>query len=137
MKFLIRSVYDALPSPANLATWGLCEDRVCKLSGQNGNPAHILSECTTTLTQGCNGRRHDKVLEIIADVLEKEKKTRPRKCPNHGISFVKVGETKRRSLLNESQWEMRVDLRKKLVFPEIVQTRYCAVDTTQEEDHCD
>ena len=31
MKFLIRSVYEALPSPANLATWGLCEDRVCKL----------------------------------------------------------------------------------------------------------
>ena len=94
MKFLIRSVYDALPSPANLATWGLCEDRVCKLSGQNGSLAHILSGCKTTLTQGRYRRRHDKVLEIIADVLEKEKKTRPRKCPNHGISFVKEGETK-------------------------------------------
>ena len=68
MKFLIRSVYDTLPSPANLATWGLCEDRVCKLSGQNGSLAHILSGCKTTLTQG--PYRHDKVPELIADVLE-------------------------------------------------------------------
>lgn len=33
ISFLLRSVYDTLPSPENLARWGLREDLLCKLCG--------------------------------------------------------------------------------------------------------
>ena len=50
--FLLRPVYDTLPSPANLQQWGLVEDPSCKLCGKRGTMAHILSGCQVALTQG-------------------------------------------------------------------------------------
>ena len=43
ISFLLRSVYDTLPSPVNLHQWGLVEDPNCKLCGKRGTMAHILA----------------------------------------------------------------------------------------------
>ena len=129
IRFLLRSVYDVLPSPTNLSRWGLIDDPRCKLCGEKGTMAHILSGCKTALQQGRYRWRHDKVLQVLADILDKEiKKPRGPKHRSHHITFVRQGEKARSpshrtsSILDGTRWQMKVDLNSKLVFPEIVQT---------------
>ena len=129
IRFLLRSVYDVLPSPTNLSRWGLIDDPRCKLCGEKGTMAHILSGCKTALQQGRYRWRHDKVLQVLADILDKEiKKPRGPKHRSHYITFVRQGEKARSpshrtsSILDGTRWQMKVDLNSKLVFPEIVQT---------------
>ena len=131
ISFLLRSVYDTLPSPANLCTWGLIEDPAYQLCGARATMAHILSACKTALQQGRYRWRHDKVLAVLADILERERKQkqpRTNKGPS-SIKFVKTGEKTATShpnisglLRQATSWEMRVDLRRKLVFPDVVHT---------------
>lgn len=49
IKFLIRSVYDILPSPANLHCWGLADTPACQLCQKRGTLEHILSSCPKAL----------------------------------------------------------------------------------------
>ncbi|XP_052224708.1 uncharacterized protein LOC127840340 [Dreissena polymorpha] len=72
--FLLRSVYDLLPSPANLCRWGLTAEPKCSLCDRVGTLEHVLSSCSTALTQGRYRWRHDLVLRELADWLEKERK---------------------------------------------------------------
>lgn len=60
---------------------------------------------------------------------------------NEFISFVKEGQTAKgsqaTSLLQEAKhWDMRVDLKEKLVFPDVLKTtpRYCPLVYCSEED---
>ena len=82
LKFLLRSVYDLLPSPANLQRWGLVEDPICHICDKPGTMQHALSSCQTALTQGRYRWRHDTVLREL-----KKKKA----CP--AINIVKEGQT--------------------------------------------
>jgi len=74
--------------------------------------------------------RHDTVLRELADWLETERKKERKSTLQHGrVSFIKAGETTGRgekqqaSILDGTTgWNMEVDLGKKLVFPDIVQT---------------
>ena len=92
--------------------------------------AHILSGCKIALTQGRYGWRHDKVLAVLAGILEQERrkkqlaKARPLLST---IDFVKEGQRlvihnqARQNLLQSAKgWEMEVDLGRKLHFPEAV-----------------
>ena len=125
--FLLRSVYDVLPSPANLLRWGLQDHPQCQLCGKTME--HILSACNTSLTQGRYRWRHDCVLSELASILKHER-TRKRKIQKpQGIRFINEGQvapkqrTVTRSIMDKyDQWEVAVDLKKKLVFPDIVQT---------------
>ncbi|XP_060066953.1 uncharacterized protein LOC132547205 [Ylistrum balloti] len=129
---LLRSVYDTLPSPANLHQWGLVEEPKCQLCQERGTKSHhILSACKTALTQGRYRWRHDKVLREMAEVLEVERKRKspPRKHKPSFIRFVKAGDKGTRTtpgitgiLGGAETCEMRVDLGEKLVFPDVVQT---------------
>ena len=93
--------------------------------------ADILSGCKTALQQGRYRWRHDKVLQTLADILETERrKKRPDlRHEKPAIQFVKAGEKAQTTassqgglLSGASTWEMRVDLNKRLVFPEVVHT---------------
>ena len=72
LSFLLRSVYDVLPSPANLHRWGLAEQPQCQLCGGIGTLEHILSSCKTSLTQGRYRWRHDTILKDMAEIIETE-----------------------------------------------------------------
>ena len=130
VSFLLRSVYDTLPSPVNLARWGLREDPLCKLCGKRGTLAHILAGCQTALAQGRYRWRHDKVLRVMADIFEQaRRRPRPLKPQAPTVQFVRAGEhassakRARTNILQGAQgWEMSADLGKKLVFPPVVQT---------------
>ncbi|XP_053380041.1 uncharacterized protein LOC128548701 [Mercenaria mercenaria] len=129
LSFLLRSVYDLLPSPSNLHRWGLQDNPICPLCDKVGTIEHVLSACSTSLTQGRYRWRHDCVLGELADTLERERTKKREKQSPQVIQFVKEGQTAPKkkaattSLLDESdKWEMAVDLRRKLIFPDIVQT---------------
>jgi len=128
LSFLLRSVYDLLPSPTNLHRWKLIENPNCQLCEKTGTLRHVLSGCPTSLSQGRYRWRHDQVLKDMAHILELErKKNRPPVMKGRQmIKFVKAGETKPTTknatgILQESRnWEMRADLKKRLQFPEEV-----------------
>ena len=92
--------------------------------------AHILSGCKIALTQGRYGWHHDKVLAVLADILEQERrKKQPAKARPllSTIDFVKEGQRPvvhnqaRQNLLQSAKgWEMEVDIRRKLHFHEAV-----------------
>ena len=63
IKFLIQAVYDVLPSPSNLHTWGLAETPACPLCSKRGTLELILSSCTRALGDGRYRWRHDQVLD--------------------------------------------------------------------------
>ena len=93
-----------------------------------------MSSCPNAIFQGRYTWRHDQVLRVMADILEKErKKERPlNRTGPQLISFVREGESKSSStststsilstsILHKSKkWEMLVDLGKKLKFPQEV-----------------
>ena len=129
ISFLLRSVYDLLPSPANLHRWGKRDDPTCQLCGKIGTLEHTLSSCQTALTQGRYRWRHDKVLQELADIVERERRKKRTVKETRKMQFVKEGETIKKqqaqaaSILDRAQsWEMAVDLKRRLVFPSVVQT---------------
>ncbi|CAG2194166.1 unnamed protein product [Mytilus edulis] len=89
ISFLLRSVYDVLPTPTNLTMWKLIEDPSCKLCGKPANLEHVLSSCRTALKDGRYTWSHDQVLREIAAVLDtqRRKKTKIENVPK----FIKGG----------------------------------------------
>lgn len=110
VSFLLRSMYDTLPSPANLARWGLREHPLCKLCGKKGILSHILAWCQTALAQGRYRWRHDQVLKVIADIFEQaRRRPQPLKPQRPSVQFVRAGEqtlsakTSRTNILHGAQ----------------------------------
>jgi hypothetical protein len=112
LSFLLRSVYDLLPSPTNLYRWGLSDDPKCHLCSKQGTLEHVLSSCSTALSQGRYRWRHDMVLRELANLLEGErKKERKTGTSARQISFVKEAKLVelRRFILTQSLREQRIE----------------------------
>ena len=128
LRFLIKSVYDLLPTPANKNVWFNTQDFKCELCEGSGTLNHILSGCKVALQQGRYKWRHDKVLREIAHWVEEKRKmnnNNPKK-KKKDIQFVKSGATGRAAkqapaensyLITSRDWRMEVDLDKKLKIP--------------------
>ena len=122
--YLLRSVYDVLPTPTNLKTWGLTDDPCCKLCGRPANLEHVLSSCSKALADGRYTWRHDKILGEIAATIDtaRRRKTQLAKGVTF-IHFVNAGKTANTSrrptgvLATVNDWDLQVDLRKRLIFP--------------------
>ena len=126
LKFLVKSVYDLLPTPSNKNKWYGSEE-TCKLCGGNGTLTHILSGCEVALAQGRYRWRHDQVLRQIVLCVDAKR----RNHNNHigrvekKIQFVKAGEKKaptHRSISDSyldgaNDWTLQADLDGKLRFP--------------------
>ena len=63
LAFVIRSIYDQLPSKGNLRRWGLTEDYKCELCGESEILYHVLSNCKYVLNGRYRGR-HNKVRKV-------------------------------------------------------------------------
>ncbi|CAC5414709.1 unnamed protein product [Mytilus coruscus] len=125
LSFLLRSVYDVLPSPSNLYTWGLIDDPTCTLC--KDKPAtlqHVLSSCQVALKDGRYTWRHDSVLKTIAarlDIIRRKK----RKVKKNIIfvNFVKAGESKDNTpeglgiLATATDWQFTADIQQRMSFP--------------------
>jgi ribA/ribD-fused uncharacterized protein len=124
IKFLLKSVYEVLPTPSNLCLWKLSETPNCKLCEKPANLFHILSYCPKALTDGRYTWRHNRVLEVIAHHIAlaiKHSKSRKKQHKTTFINFVKEGQRNRNTetgvLTLTDDWELRVDLKPQLVFP--------------------
>ncbi|GFO44179.1 chemosensory receptor a [Plakobranchus ocellatus] len=62
ISFLIRSVYDLLPSNANLVPWGIKDDSTCPLCQGRQTTEHVLSSCKVALSQGRYTWKNNRVL---------------------------------------------------------------------------
>ena len=127
-RFLIRSVYDVLPTPTNLCIWGKQEDPKCSQCQRMCTLEHILSSCPISLAQGRYTWRHNHVLEsivaILQDEIEKATKTQRKKVTF--IAFCKAGQgdksVKKSStvcgIINTAgDWKLKTDLVKQMIFP--------------------
>ena len=125
-KFLVKAVYDLLPTPANKNIWFGTEE-MCKLCGERGTLTHILSGCQVALTQGRYKWRHDEVLREAARCVDAKRESHNKKSTTQrgSIKFVKEGETKalqektgQTSYLDgANDWKLMVDLDRNLKFP--------------------
>ena len=70
ISFILRSVYDLLPSNANLVKWGKSDDPACPLCKERQTVEHVLSSCRASLTQGRYTWRHNQVLKVLAEAVE-------------------------------------------------------------------
>ncbi|GFR62990.1 polyprotein [Elysia marginata] len=73
ISFFIRSVYDLLPSNANLIHWGKKDDPTCPLCHGRQTTEHVLSSCKVALSQGPYTWRHNRVLQGLASVISTAK----------------------------------------------------------------
>ena len=130
LKFRISSVYDLLPTPANLQLWGKKDDPACTLCGKRANLEHILSSCNIALQQGRYRWRHDQVLKELASSIDQARRSiKGRERPKL-IAFVKAGSQATKNtntkdvglLTTANDWTLEVDLGKKLIFPREVTT---------------
>ena len=87
LQFKLKSMYDVLPSPTNLATWGLSE--LCFMW-----KASKLRAYTISLLRVLQRWRLDKVVVVFAATLERNvEKPRAAKGGLKFVNFVKEGET--------------------------------------------
>ena len=70
LAFVIRSIYDQLPSRDNLRRWGLTEDCKCELFSESETPHHVLSNCKYALDNGRYTWRHNKVLKEMVEATK-------------------------------------------------------------------
>ena len=115
--FLVRSVFDLLPSPTNLLLQNLSADPRCSLCKKTATLQHILSFCNVALIQGLYRWRHNKVLRELADVLgRKQREKSLEKTGPQFITFLKGGQRQlpktkvvSKGILQGSMWEMIVN----------------------------
>lgn len=69
ISFILRSVYDLLPSKANLVKWDKSDDPQCPLCSETQTTEHVLSACKVALAKGRYTWRHNKVLDALANIL--------------------------------------------------------------------
>ncbi len=131
LTFLLHAVNDLLPTPNNLKIRGKDEDPSCHQCGAAlCTLNHILTGCPKAM-EGRYRWRLDKVLVEIAKWTDLQRiKANEHKTPptDRGFSFPKQEERFPKSrrtdssapsiLYRGSNWEMQVDLKKKLVFPD-------------------
>ena len=68
LSFHRKTVYDVLPTPVNIRTWGLTTSDQCRASGKTASLKHILTGCEYALRSYM--WRHNKILEIFAEVVK-------------------------------------------------------------------
>ena len=74
ISFLIRSVYDLLPSNANMVWWGKKEDPTCPLCQGRQTTEHVLSSCKIPLSHGRYICWHNSVLQELAAIIGRAKR---------------------------------------------------------------
>ena len=135
LKFLLRSTYNVLPSPANLKIWKLIQDDKCQKCPGRATAEHILNGCPASLSSGMYKWRHDQVLKEIdiavrAVVNQVNEILVPSKSVKH-IDFVKEGgevfipqvDHQTGILHSANDWTLLLDIDEQLSFPpEIVFT---------------
>ena len=129
--FLIKAVYDILPTPVNLKLWGLNTSNLCKACEKIANLKHVLTGCQYSLRSYT--WRHNEILGIIAEIAKMCCETANEiSCIKTNIQFVKEGNVSKTPHRNNrhilldgyTDWRVIADIDRQLAFPtEITSTR--------------
>ena len=130
--FLVKAVYDILPTPVNLKLWGLSISNQCKACGKIANLKHFLTGCQYSIRS--YSWRHNEILGIIAEIAKMCCETANEiSCVKTNIQFFKevnVSKTPHRNrhkptLLDGcTDWRVIADVDRQLAFPtEMTSTR--------------
>ena len=131
--FLIKAVYDILPTPVNFKLWGLSTSNLWKACGKVANLTHVLTGCQYSLRSYT--WRHNEILGIIAEIAKMCFETANEiPCIKTNIQFVKeqnVSKTPHRNNRHKqtlldgcTDWHVIADVDRRLAFPmEITSTR--------------
>src|SRR3984885_11851233 len=94
LSYIIRSMYDLLPSAANLVKWGKTNDDKCPLCQEKQTLEHVLSACKVSLAQGRYTWRHNKVLYELPDITDtaRMKANRKIRSDNTNRFFLRAGQ---------------------------------------------
>ena len=118
ISFLIRAVYDQLPSGDNLKKWQLTDDENCPLCGATQTLQHVLSACKEALAKGRYTWRHNQVLGRVVEAIEEAKKV-------NGSS----PSSQPRSILGgANDWKITADLPGRRDYPCVIQSNNCRPD---------
>lgn len=108
---------------------------------------HILTSCPKALAEGRYSWRHDTVLAEISNWVEQQriKANKKQAGPPEAKNFIREGDKAPRSrttpknppsiLHRASDWELSVDLKRKLVFPQDVAVTSLQPDMEHENHH--
>ena len=134
--FLIKAVYDILPTLVNLKLWGLSTTKLCKAYGKIANLKNVLTECQYFLRSYT--WRHNEILGIIAEIAKMCRETVDKtSCIKTSMQFVKEGNVLKTPHRNRHKltlfdgcmdWRVIADVDRQLAFlTEIVSThqRWC------------
>ena len=69
LSFLVRAMYDQLPSRENLVRWNKADDSQCPLCGEAQSMQHVLTACKVSLASGRYTWRHNQVLAKLVDAV--------------------------------------------------------------------
>ena len=131
--FLIKAVYDILPTPVNLKFWGLSTFNLFKACGKIANLRHVLTGCQYSLRSYT--WRHNEIFGIIAEIAKICSETANEiSCIKTSIQFVKEGNVSKTPHRNNrhkqpllegcTDWRVIADEDRQLAFPtEITSTR--------------
>ena len=136
LSFLIKAVYNVLPTPVNLHAWGLTTSNRCRTCGKTASLKHILTGCEYTLRSYT--LRHNEILENFSEVSKTCCETANKALNiinNRAIQFVKEGNISKiarenmhkPSLLEGcTDWHIATNLKHNFIFPtEIALTTKC------------
>ena len=122
LAFMIRSVYDVLPSRTNLQKWGIVQEAGCSLCGCSQSLRHVLSSCSYALAHGRYTWRHNQVLQVVLEAARTacSQANARETAPARRIYFLREGSAQHRKEKNEKQrrdllskakdWEVSADL---------------------------
>ena len=130
LQFMVKAVYDLLPTPSNKNKWFKTEENRCKLCLGIGTLSHILNGCPVALAQGRYTWRHNKVLEEIVKWIERRRK-QVNQLPitkKSWIKFTKGGKPEKGGtqlprecyLSSARDWKLMADLTSRLRIPESI-----------------
>ena len=111
LAFMIRSVYDVLPSRTYLQKWGIVQDASCSLCGCSQSLRHVLSSCSYAFA-------HERYMAAQSSLADRARGRET--APARRIYFLREGSSQHRKEKNDKQrrdllskakdWEDRMDL---------------------------
>jgi len=139
--FVIRAVYDQLPSSDNLAKWNKCADKKCGLCGGTQTLKHVLSACKQSLATGRYTWRHNQVLRVLirlVDNIRTEGNTRRiNSSVAPGNTSTETSTALATGLFDAAiDWELAADLDQWRKYPAIITTRGARPDIVLISETC-
>ena len=89
ISFLIKSVYECLPTKKNLKMWRYGNDDRCGRCQELETLEHVLIACKVALSEGRYTWRHNKVLECIAEAVKVHVNQVGVGCEEQKIEFIR------------------------------------------------